>query len=737
MTAECNLGNILKLILAFIFPPLGVFLDRGCDLNFHDFFGELMNNALLKLKLSRSGKDKTENLKRIEDTNNNNNKVTVQPNDYTGILKARVNTTRKIIPGKKYKGILSCGILTLGRLKIKKAEKIGVDNRNLKNITIDLSGVDIYYDDTKYFFSFNIPNVCLRVQPKQKEYENWKQMILQHKWYIQYKNKGIITFKKDGIKIPDIEIDDETSDYTEDSSRRTKTIDEAKYMNTFKEKNQISQTKEIINNNEKLLSSTSDSLSNEKKSKNVPDLKSSEMMEEMMELIKLLMSTVQTMNDRIIKLEMSISVKDTDSNKDNSKELSEKINDLKDKNEEMIKSSSLKESTIASNNDSYPLSPSSTTDKTPSIFIDYKNKKRRETLPTTQTIPESLSYTQIFKCLLSGGHFPISIYEPISSIQLLCCEVQNAKILNNITNLTDPIERILKVAEFVIGSSGDCLIPGRRKCFTSFPGETFDYISNDGWKFHGEHILKSPMTLASYIEHETWEMFMAAELRCNISYNVIEIKSDLPIRLNVKNKESFIWTKPKFVISNIKSLPKNRQSYYNDTIKIHNSSGLTIELTFNKKGEVYGKLINNNKVTLAEIEGNYFSVVKYTINSKQYTLYTAPNISTYNENYYSFNQFTIGINEIFKDEAPYIPRSDSRHRNDIRYLEEGLTEKSNSEKISLSVKYKNLTEHNPLWFTKVYDQFSNAILYKSNSKYWQSKMEKFNTEEGKKVPILF
>ncbi|CEF61223.1 Proteolipid membrane potential modulator family-containing protein [Strongyloides ratti] len=33
MTAECNLGNILKLILAFIFPPLGVFLDRGCDLN--------------------------------------------------------------------------------------------------------------------------------------------------------------------------------------------------------------------------------------------------------------------------------------------------------------------------------------------------------------------------------------------------------------------------------------------------------------------------------------------------------------------------------------------------------------------------------------------------------------------------------------------------------------------------------------------------------------------------------
>uniref|UniRef100_A0A0N4ZY87 Sister chromatid cohesion protein DCC1 n=1 Tax=Parastrongyloides trichosuri TaxID=131310 RepID=A0A0N4ZY87_PARTI len=33
MTAECNLGNILKLILAIILPPIGVFLDRGCDLN--------------------------------------------------------------------------------------------------------------------------------------------------------------------------------------------------------------------------------------------------------------------------------------------------------------------------------------------------------------------------------------------------------------------------------------------------------------------------------------------------------------------------------------------------------------------------------------------------------------------------------------------------------------------------------------------------------------------------------
>ncbi|CEF61222.1 Oxysterol-binding protein family and Major facilitator superfamily domain, general substrate transporter-containing protein [Strongyloides ratti] len=685
-----------------------------------------MNSAFSKLKLGLSGKDKIDTFKRIEDINSNN-KITVQPSDYSGILKAKINNKRKVINGKKYKGILSCGILTLRRLNNKKLEKNGVESKPLNNIIVDLGSVNIFYDEVKCFFIFNFPNTCLRIKTKQKEFDSWKKMICQHKWYNQYINNGNGNLKREGLKFLDLESDDDNSEYTEDSSKRTNISEEGQKANVSKSISQIVQTKDTITKNDKTLTTTSKSSVCEKKIKNASKenlfiSRSPEVIEEMMELIKLLMSTVQTMNDRIIKLEMSVSIKDIDSNKDSPRDTSEKINDIKDKNEETITSNNLKE--IQSNkknesisrqiNNSYPLSPNVDIEKMSFSSIDYKNRKRREILPATQTIPENLSYTQIFKCLFSGGNLPITIYEPISSLQLLCCELQNAKILNNISNLDDPIERILKVAEFVIGSSSDCLIPGRRKCFSTFPGETFDYISNDGWKFHGEHILKSPMTIASYIEHETWEMFMSAELHCHMSYNVVEINSNLPIRLNIQNKESFIWKKPKFIINNLKGLPKNRQPYYNDTINITNSDGLTIELTFNKK---------------AEIEGNYFSVVTYTIKSKKYTLYTAPNISTYNENFYSFNKFTIGINELLNDEIPYIARSDSRLRNDIRYLEQGLIDKSYNEKILLSEKYKTLTEHIPLWFTKVYDQFSKAILYKSNFKYWQSKMEKFNTEE--------
>lgn len=73
--------------------------------------------------------------------------------------------------------------------------------------------------------------------------------------------------------------------------------------------------------------------------------------------------------------------------------------------------------------------------------------------------------------------------------QVLCEELRYAKLLlDKAVQAKDPLERMCLVAAFAF-SSYTSSVNRKRKPFNPLLGETFDFISADGWRFHAEQVL--------------------------------------------------------------------------------------------------------------------------------------------------------------------------------------------------------------------------------------------------------
>jgi hypothetical protein len=89
---------------------------------------------------------------------------------------------------------------------------------------------------------------------------------------------------------------------------------------------------------------------------------------------------------------------------------------------------------------------------------------------------------------------------------------------------------------------------------------------------------------------------------------------------------------------------------------------------------------------------------------------------------YHFSQFTIELNEMEQGVAP----TDSRHRPDMRLMEEGNLEQADKIKHSLEVKYISKKKTEPIWFEMKTNPITNETFYHfknddQTQNYWECK----------------
>lgn len=121
---------------------------------------------------------------------------------------------------------------------------------------------------------------------------------------------------------------------------------------------------------------------------------------------------------------------------------------------------------------------------------------------------------------------------------------------------------------------------------------------------------------------------------------------------------------------------------------------------------------------------------------------------------YNFTSLAVQLNEPEKGVAP----TDSRLRPDQRYMEENKWDKANEEKLRLEEQQRAKRmkkreealqnssvinndegtenpeeEHEPLWFKKSLDPYTNQQIYICNNQYWECKEK----NDWNKCPNLF
>jgi hypothetical protein len=363
---------------------------------------------------------------------------------------------------------------------------------------------------------------------------------------------------------------------------------------------------------------------------------------------------------------------------------------------------------------------------------------RRKKLPREQMFGAAITVMAILTKSL-----PVCAFEPLSDVQAAAEEFRYAKqFLDKMPSVEDPMERMILICGFIVsGYSG--MVGRRRKPFNPLLGETYDYISEDGWRYHGEKVRQDPSIIACHAEGRGWEFFQALQERTSFSLNSVSITSDLPVRLKFANGDDYSWTKVTTTVQNARGEAQNRRVLNEGEMLVKSNIGVQATLTFhgNEENTIAGEIVRTqDSAVLCHLIGGWDRGLNKVLPNKQVSKVFEPiPASKHAENYYGFSDFAMALNEIHDYEHPYLPVTDSRYRPDSRHLENGeakLTEQA-TKKLNQTQRKRSNQQHKPLWFQKEHDEFTGEDLWQPNKKYWKSKEAQFRDEHSRQMIQLF
>ncbi|KAI6173229.1 hypothetical protein M3Y98_01059600 [Aphelenchoides besseyi] len=268
---------------------------------------------------------------------------------------------------------------------------------------------------------------------------------------------------------------------------------------------------------------------------------------------------------------------------------------------------------------------------------------------------------------------PIHAYEPLGILQAACEELRFAsRFLDRLHLIHDEEDRLCAVAAFVI--SGYSALAGRkRKPFNPLLGETFDFISEDGWKYHAEQVSHHPAVSATHAQGPGWQWFQTLEGSPVPAFDGSISATPLwPVRLHLDSGEEYMWNKVTTIIQNARSEADKRVIKNTGEMIIRSSSGCECQLKFKVDNTVEGKIKKRLGASSSRLIGQWDrGLNKILASGEQACLFESPPIYELAANYYGFNRFTMGLNELHESQRPFLPPTDSRFRPDQRYLENG------------------------------------------------------------------
>ncbi|XP_078080243.1 oxysterol-binding protein-related protein 7 isoform X1 [Mustelus asterias] len=365
--------------------------------------------------------------------------------------------------------------------------------------------------------------------------------------------------------------------------------------------------------------------------------------------------------------------------------------------------------------------------------------QRRTSLPAPGPNLNNVSLWNILKNNigkdLSKVSMPVQLNEPLNTLQRLCEELEFSELLDTASRTSDPFERMIYVAAFVVSGYASAYYRARSKPFNPVLGETYECIREDkGFQFIGEQVSHHPPVSVCHAESANFLFWQDVRWKNKFWGKSLEIVPVGMVNASLpKFGDHYQWNKITSCIHNILSGQRWIEHYGEVTITNLKSSICHCRLTFCKTkywssnvNEVQGAVMDQSGRVIHQLFGKWHEGI-YCGGPQSAKCIWKPNpVPKDHENYYGFTTFARELNELTNDLKRVLPLTDSRLRPDQRYLEEGNTEAAEVHKQRIEQLQRDrrriMEENNMVYlsrfFTKTIDS-SGKESWMSNGTYWE------------------
>lgn len=367
--------------------------------------------------------------------------------------------------------------------------------------------------------------------------------------------------------------------------------------------------------------------------------------------------------------------------------------------------------------DSAPTSPEPSTK-------EQKPIARRTQLPSPIVGDEGSLFQVLKKNVgkdLSQVAMPVSFNEPLTLLQKMAEELEYYELLSQAANAQDPVDRMCFVAAFAVSTYANTKYRTGRKGFNPMLAETFE---DPRMKFISEKVSHNPVILAYHAEGEGWELWATSSGKTKFWGKSLEIIPQGTIHLKIGDQH-YQWTRPSSFMRNLMMGTKYLEHCGKMVIE-NTTAGGRCTLDFKEGGYwgpvnmVAGTVVSASGETKTQLEGKWDEQMARKLDSSYLqVLWRMIPFPKNAPDYYGFTSFGITLNEVTPDLEGRLPLTDSRHRTDVRALEEGDLDSAEEEKKRIEEAQRERrrrgADRQPRWFKQVGDEWVYA------GGYWEQR----------------
>ncbi|KAJ1812640.1 Oxysterol-binding protein 3 [Coemansia sp. RSA 2598] len=326
--------------------------------------------------------------------------------------------------------------------------------------------------------------------------------------------------------------------------------------------------------------------------------------------------------------------------------------------------------------------PSATVESTRRLLAGYEPRTR---LPA-ETCAANVSLISILRKNvgkdLSSIAMPLVMNEPINALQALCEELMYQRLLEIAAEQTDSVDRLMYVAAFAISALSSKKPRAERKPFNPLLGETYEMVEpTAGFRFVAEKVSHHPPIMACYADAPAYRFWQDSSGKSRFWGKSMEIIQTSNVHVELPaHGDHFTWAKPSALVRGLIAGARSVDFTGEMTI-VNHSTGDRCAVSFKEGGlftssadEVECRLFRAGSSTCERVlRGCWSSHLRHERGPGQHadTLWTAAALPTDAARYYSFNYFTMRLNDLPAQLTPLLPPTDTRLRPDQRAYEEG------------------------------------------------------------------
>ncbi|KAI9114426.1 hypothetical protein K1719_014654 [Acacia pycnantha] len=391
-----------------------------------------------------------------------------------------------------------------------------------------------------------------------------------------------------------------------------------------------------------------------------------------------------------------------------------------------------------------------------SVGSYYPHVNRRKNLPDPVEKEKRLSLWSLLKDNIGKDLtkicLPVYFNEPLSSLQKCFEDLEYSYLLDQAYlwgKMGNNLVRTLHVAAFAVSSYASTE-DRTYKPFTPLLGETYEADYPDkGIRFISEKVSHHPMVMACHCEGSGWKFWGDVNIKSKFSGRSIQIDPVGLLTLEFDDGQVFRWSKVTTSVYNL-ILGKLYCDHYG-TMSIDANQEYSCRIKFKEPSiinrnphQVHGQVADKKGRTVATLRGKWDESLHYVIGDnsrkgKGSAVSSKPRLlwkrsePPEHPTKYNLTQFGLTLNEITPELREKLPPTDSRLRPDQRYLENGLYEMANAEKLRLEQKQRQaLTMQNKGWQPRWFKKAKGSNTYRYVGGYWEAR-EQGNWESCSRI----